>query len=396
MSARSNPCSPWFAAGCSPEPPERTPDRPSGIDRDGDRADPTIADIAPYCVSPDTPLRKVIDRIDLQADGLALVVDGDRRLIATVTDGDIRRAMLAGVDLETPVRDLPRAHTQKRQGHPITAPRDTSTVQLLRLMGEHAILHVPLLDGDGRVVALASLNRFVRGHDLPLRAVIMAGGLGTRLRPLTNKMPKPMLPVGGRPLLERTVEQLRDVGIKQIHITTHYKADKITEHFGDGSSFDAIVHYSYEDQPLGTAGSLKMMDAVGDKPLLVLNGDILTKVNYRAMLNYHREHRAQLTMGVRRYAIKVPYGVVECDGPVVRELREKPEVGFFVNAGIYLVEPHVCRCIPAGCFHMTDLIALIIARGGRVASFPIHEYWLDIGRLEDYERAQEDAYAGKI
>jgi NDP-sugar pyrophosphorylase family protein len=253
------------------------------------------------------------------------------------------------------------------------------------------------LNSEDRIVAIASLSRLGKSRDLPLHAVIMAGGLGTRLRPLTDALPKPMLPVGGRPLLQHTVERLRDTGICNIHITTHYKADKITAHFGDGGSYNAAVQYSHEDQPLGTAGALKQIDVRENEPLLVINGDVLTTVNYRAMLEYHREHQAQLTMGIRRYVIKVPYGVVECEGPDVRELREKPEVGFFVNAGIYLVEPRACQEVPDGQrFDMTDLIDLLITRGQRVVSFPIHEYWVDIGQFEDYERAQEDVNAGKL
>lgn len=359
--------------------------------------DIVIANIGPYCVGPDTPVRDVIAQIQRNSDGLALVVDDERRLLATVTDGDVRRAILAGVDLQGPVGNLPEGRPLQGYGRPVTAPQGTSPVRLLQLMGEHAIRHVPLLDGEDRLVAVASLRRFISGRDLPLRAVIMAGGLGTRLRPLTDSLPKPMLPVGGRPLLQRIVEQLRDTGIRNIHITTHYKADKITTHFGDGGFYDAKVQYCFEDQPLGTAGALKRMEVFEDEPLLVVNGDVLTTVDYRAMLDYHREHGAQLTMGVRHYAIKVPYGVIECDGAEIRELREKPEVGFFVNAGVYLVEPKVCRDVPDGeRFDMTDLVDLLISRGDRVVSFPIHEYWLDIGQIEDYERAQEDAYAGKL
>ena len=237
----------------------------------------------------------------------------------------------------------------------------------------------------------------MRRRGLPLRAVIMAGGLGTRLRPLTESTPKPMLPVGDRPLLQRTVEQLGQAGIRTISITTHYQADKIKQHIGDGSSFGAVVQYSHENEPLGTAGALRRLESLGDEPLLVINGDVLTTVNYRAMLDYHLEHEAELTLGVRRYALEVPYGVIECDGAEVRELREKPEVGFFVNAGVYLAEPHLCAEIPENRhYDMTDLIARLIAEGRRVVSFPIHEYWLDIGRIDDYEQVQRDLRAGKV
>ncbi len=356
-----------------------------------------VTDIAPYCVTPNMTVKQVIARIDRGAEGLALVVDDEDRLLATVTDGDVRRALMAGTDMKETLETLLGRKPGGAHSAPITAPFGTGAVHLLRLMGEHAIRHVPLLDDGDRLTGLALLSRFVRRPDLPLRAVIMAGGLGTRLRPLTESTPKPMLPVGDRPLLQRTVEQLGQAGIRSISITTHYQADKIKQHFGDGSSFGAVVRYSHESEPLGTAGALRRLETDGDQPLLVINGDVLTTVNYRAMLDYHLEHGAELTMGVRRYAMEVPYGVVECDGPKVRELREKPEVGFFVNAGIYLVEPGLCREIPENRrYDMTDLIDRMVAQGRNVVSFPIHEYWLDIGRIDDYERVQQDLGAGKV
>ncbi len=356
-----------------------------------------VTDTTPFRVSPNTSVRQVIARIDQAGEGLALVVENGTRLLATVTDGDIRRALMAGSDLEAPIKHLLHGGSGPARMHPITAPLGTSPVKLLRLMGEHVIRHVPLLDGSGGLAGLALLSRFVHQRELPLRAVIMAGGLGTRLRPLTDTMPKPMLPVGDRPLLQRTIEQLGQAGIRAISITTHYQAEKIRQHIGDGSSLGAVVQYNHEHEPLGTAGALRCLATSDDQPLLVINGDVLTTVNYRAMLDYHIEHGAELTMGVRRYALEVPYGVVECDGAAVRKLREKPEVGFFVNAGVYLVEPRLCREIPEDRrYDMTDLIDTLLGQGRRVVSFPIHEYWLDIGRIGDYERVQLDVSAGKV
>ena len=356
-----------------------------------------VDDISPYSVAPDLPLRDVVRQIEAGGEGLALVIDQGGRLLNTVTDGDLRRALLVGIDLDAPVERLLEPSFERRQRAPITAPRGTSAVRLLRLMSQHVIRHVPLVEPNGRVSGLALLSRFVNQQDLPLRAVIMAGGLGTRLRPLTAATPKPMLPVGDRPLLERTIEQLGQAGIRNIHITTHFQAEKIRRHFGDGSSFGAIVRYSHEAEPLGTAGALRQLDSEGEEPLLVINGDILTRVNYRALLDYHLEHKADMTLCVRRYAMKVPYGVVECDGPAVVALREKPELAFFFNAGIYLMEPRVCDEIPdKHRFDMTDLIDRLIEQERRVVCFPIHEYWLDIGQFEDYERVQEDIASGKV
>lgn len=368
-----------------------------GAARPDGAAQVEVDDLDRFAVAPSVDLRAAIARIEDAGEGVVLVLDDERRLIGTVTDGDVRRALLLGLTLEAEVADLFRGALGAERHAPITAPVGTSPVALLRLMGETWVRHVPLIDDEGRVAGLALLSRFVRNPEPPLQAVIMAGGLGLRLRPLTEGVPKPMLPLGDRPLLERTVEQLGKAGIRRINITTHYEADKIQSHFGDGSSFDATVTYSHENEPLGTAGALRRMDLEGDTPLLVINGDVLTTVNYRAMLDYHQQHGACLTMGVRHYGMKVPYGVVECDGPLVTALREKPEVGFFVNAGIYLIDPLACAEIPGDRrFDMTDLIARLVELGEPVVSFPIHEYWVDIGRIDDYERAQRDVSNGKL
>lgn len=356
-----------------------------------------VGDTTPYCVSPGSSIRDVIARIDSANQGLALLVDAKCRLLATITDGDVRRAFLAGADLGQPIESLLDGGLQRINPTPITAPAGTEPVRLLQLMNQHLIRHVPLVDGAGRLTGLALLSQLVRESDMPLQAVIMAGGFGSRLRPLTEETPKPMLPVGDRPLLDRTLEGLRQAGIRNVNITTHFMADKIREHIGDGSAFGMSVQYNHEREPLGTAGALRLIDCTTDEPLLVINGDVLTTVNYLAMLDFHREHSARLTMGVRHCSINVPYGVVECDGEVVRAIREKPKVSFFFNAGIYLIEPDVRRHIPAGRpFDMTDLIDAMIAEGEPVVSFPIHEYWIDIGRHDDYERAQIDVRNGSL
>ena len=356
-----------------------------------------VEDLTPFSVTPEMSVRQAIAQIDEGSEGFALVIEGDGRLMATLTDGDVRRALLQGLDLDLSLESFLRTESARPWPEPITAPLGSSPVTLLRLMGERLIRHIPLVDDRGRVVALALLSRFVRQRELPLKAVIMAGGLGTRLRPLTEATPKPMLPVGDRPLLQRIVEQLGEAGIRSIDITTHYQPEKIRQHFGEGSSFGALVRCSHESEPLGTAGALRNLQVEGTEPLLVINGDVLTTVNFRAMFDYHRDHGAGITVGVRHYAMEVPYGVVDCDGPFVKAIREKPEIGFFVNAGIYLVEPEVCALIPENRrFDMTDLIARVIETAGRAVSFPIHEYWLDIGRHGDYEQAQEDLRAGEV
>jgi NDP-sugar pyrophosphorylase family protein len=228
------------------------------------------------------------------------------------------------------------------------------------------------------------------------RAVVMAGGLGTRLRPLTEHLPKPLLPVGDRPLIEHILGQLHAGGVRHVSVTTHYKPDAIKEHLGDGRRFGVDIDYVTEDAPLGTAGALGMMPPWGST-LLVVNGDILTRMNYRAMLDFHREHRAVLTVGVRQYEMQVPYGVIEADGVDVRAISEKPVLRFFVNAGVYLLEPELHPRLSTGTrTDMTEVIEDLVEAGDRVVSFPISEYWVDIGQLQDYEQAKADVANGRF
>jgi dTDP-glucose pyrophosphorylase/CBS domain-containing protein len=341
-------------------------------------------------IAPDTSIRTAMKCVDQGSCGIALVVDPQNRLLGTITDGDIRRAVLAGTDLESSVSALLAGKVSTQYPKPISASRDTDHQTLLKLMHDHVLRQIPILDDEDRVIDLVLMDDLMPTQDLPLQAVIMAGGFGTRLRPLTEDLPKPMLPVGDRPLMEMVIKQLRQVGIQRVNITTHYKPEKISDHFGDGSSFGVELNYVNEDKPLGTGGALGLLEAPSE-PMLVINGDIMTQVDFRAMLAYHRENRAVMTIAVRQYDIKVPYGVIECQGARVCSLREKPQMNFLVNAGIYLLEPKVYEYIPNGKhFNMTDLIEWLLTADLTVASFPIIEYWLDIGQLADYEQAQHD------
>jgi len=343
---------------------------------------------------PDASIHDVIAVIDRAARGIAIVVDGGSRLIATITDGDIRRFILSNGSLDATVLEL--LALRNTAAAPVTAATGTGSDELLALMRERSIRHIPLIDPDNLVRGLAVLEDLLPAEPFPLRAVVMAGGYGSRLKPLTDDLPKPMLSVGGRPLMERLIGQLRDAGILQVNVATHYRPDKIKDHFGDGRAFGVDLQYVNEDLPLGTAGALALVEP-GAGPLLVINGDILTQVNFRAMLDYHRDHRAAMTVAVRRYEVDVPYGVVESEAGLVQRLSEKPQLRFFVNAGIYLLEPEVCRLIPSGeRFDMTDLIQLLLTTERRVSSFAIREYWLDIGAHADYLRAEEDARNGSM
>jgi dTDP-glucose pyrophosphorylase len=335
--------------------------------------------------------------MDRCALGIALVIDNGRRLETTITDGDVRRAILLGIELDQPVSRLVELRMQSgRKGDPITASVGTPAEELRRTMAEHHVRQIPLLDDEGCVADIAMDADYLAASPLPVDGFIMAGGFGKRLMPLTEKLPKPMLPVNGRPLLEHLVCKLREAGIQHVSISTHYLAKSIIEHFQDGKDFGVHIEYVDEDHPTGTAGSLARA-AVGDFPLLVINGDILTSVDFRSMLEFHREHAAEMTVAVQQYEVRIPYGVISTDGIDAICITEKPSMRHFVSAGIYLIQPSVCGMVPADrSFDMPDLITELIKAGKRVICFPIREYWLDVGQKEQYDRASEDVASGAV
>jgi dTDP-glucose pyrophosphorylase/CBS domain-containing protein len=336
-------------------------------------------------------LRDAMTCIDRNRSGIALVVDGDRMLLGTVTDGDVRRAMLADLDLETPVVDLLACQEELHEPRPVplTAPVGAQGPELVALMRRYEVRQIPLVDEAGRVRDISLLEDLVETDEPPLRAVVMAGGFGTRLGELTEETPKPMLPVGDRPLLERIIGQLREAGINHVNLTTHFQADTIAAHFGDGSEFGVEIEYVSEERPLGTAGALGLVES--ETPILVMNGDILTRIDFRAMHRFHDDHAADMTVAVRPYEVRVPYGIVELDETRVSGITEKPLLRGFVNAGIYLINPDVCALVTAGePLEMPQLIDRLLDGGRRVLGFPLREYWLDIGQLADYEQALVD------
>lgn len=338
-------------------------------------------------VPPTAAIRDAVEAIDAGAVEIALVVDEERRLLGTITDGDVRRAMLRGIDLEGPLDEV--VHRD-----PVSAPADASREQLLRLMTERGVEQIPLLDPDGKVEQLAFLREIVAGEapDSDSPVVVMAGGEGQRLRPLTEDKPKPMLEIGGRPLLETTLDQVRDAGFSRVLIAVNYRADQIEEHFGSGEKHGLEISYIKEEEAMGSAGAVRLAPSELDRPFILINGDLLTKVNLGALLRFHREEKNAITVGVRQFKLQIPYGVVEIEGTAVTELKEKPEMEVFVNAGVYAVSPEAVALVPddRDFFHTTDIVNFALEADVRVGSFPIREYWLDIGHLSDYERAEDD------
>jgi len=257
-------------------------------------------------------------------------------------------------------------------------------------MREKDLLHLPVLDATGIVIGLEIMQNLVFDAPRTNPVLLMAGGFGRRLHPLTQNLPKPLLPVGKKPILETILVQLVEAGFSKFFIAVHYKADRVREHFGDGSQWDVVIEYLEEEKPLGTAGALGLLDpSIISVPLLMMNGDLLTRLNFGQLLDYHAAHGGSATMCVREYDVQIPYGVVQGEGMQVEDITEKPVQKFFVNAGIYVLEPKlVAQCKGDQAEDMPDLLRATIKRGGKVNMFPIHEYWLDIGRMEEYELAQ--------
>ncbi len=323
----------------------------------------------------------VIDSGNLQ---IALVVDENRRLLGTVTDGDVRRAILRGHPMDGTVDGI-------MNRTPSTVAATDSAESVLVKMKQRQVAQIPVLDSEGRVVRLETLNDLIYAEVRPNTVVIMAGGLGSRLRPLTDDCPKPMLRVGCKPILETILDNFVECGFGRFYFAVNYMAETITNHFGDGQKWGVDIRYIREDKQLGTAGALGLLPEKQTEPLIVMNGDLLTKVNFRHLMDFHGSQQAVATMCVTEYDFQVPYGVVNTRDSRIISIEEKPVHRFFVNAGIYVINPAAVRIIPKGSyFDMPALFEQLIKNEQATAVFPIREYWLDIGHMDDFERANVD------
>lgn len=332
-------------------------------------------------------LRDAVREIEASRRSIAVVVDDGSKLIGTVTDGDIRRAILAGQELDDTVgRAMNRT--------PLTADNGTSDSYLVALLKERGLEAIPLVDAEGRLVRLVHIADLdpesARGGGEGYAAVvIMAGGEGQRLRPLTEEKPKPMIEVGGRPMIERLVCSLVRAGVPRIYIAINYLGHIIEDYFGDGSEFGTDIAYLREEEKMGTAGALSLLPELPPAPLLVINGDVLTGSDYRNLLLYHDEHDAVLTVAATDYRVEIPYGVLRTEGTRVTGIVEKPSQRFLCIAGIYVLAPEVLAQLPEKrpC-DMPDLIEAVLLQGGNLSVFPIHEYWTDISNVADLARAE--------
>jgi dTDP-glucose pyrophosphorylase len=330
---------------------------------------------------------KIIDAINTLEKShlqIAVVLSENGSLKGVVTDGDVRRGILKGISLESPVKDI-------MNNSPYTMHISSERTEILSIMRKKHFRHMLLVDEEHKLVGIETLEDILELSVYDNWVVIMAGGIGSRLKPLTNDMPKPLLNVGGRPILESCVRNLVEQGFNKFYISLNYKAKMVSDYFGDGEKFGAEIRYIHEEKPLGTAGALSLLPEKIDEEIFVMNGDILTNIEFSNILKFHRENDSTATMCVREYDHQVPYGVVEVDDHKFVEIQEKPTHSFFVNAGIYLINPEVFSLIPKHVkYDMPDLFKAVQKTSTRVSVFPIREYWIDIGQIDDYARANDE------
>jgi dTDP-glucose pyrophosphorylase len=331
---------------------------------------------------PDATVRQAIRSLDQSKLQIVLVVDSSGMLLGTLTDGDIRRGLLRGLDLESPVETV--VHREA-----IVAPRQMSREVVLHLMQANKIRQLPIVDVGRRVVGLYVWDELTVPLTRPNVMVIMAGGLGTRLRPHTENCPKPLLPIAGKPMLEHIIERAKAAGFDRFVLAVHYLGHMIEEYFSDGSRWQVRIDYLRENSPLGTAGALSLLDPRPSLPFVVSNGDVLTDIHYGEMLDFHARHGAAATMAVRPHEWQHPFGVVTTRGVEITGLEEKPISRTYVNAGIYALDPSVLDVL-VSCERcdMPMLFARLIEQGRRTVAYPMHEPWLDVGRPDDLANAK--------
>jgi dTDP-glucose pyrophosphorylase len=329
-------------------------------------------------------LRDVLATIDAGELQIALVVDDGNRLLGVITDGDVRRALLRGLNLRARATDV-----MTRTPVTVRAGMKLSAVEML--MHERSLNQIPIVDDVGVIVGLALHGKLLPRDRLDTEVFLMVGGLGTRLGSLTKHVPKPLLRVGDKPILEIILDSLLTQGFHRFRLAVNYKSELFERYFGNGGRWGAEIEYLRETQQLGTCGALALTRKPPDEPFLVMNGDILAKVQFKALLDYHRSHGGAATVAVREYNVQIPFGVMRIEDREVRTLSEKPTETYFVNGGIYVLDPAALPLIPANArFDMTTLLNRLLEHDMGVFSFPIDGYWLDVGRTADLQQAHTD------
>jgi dTDP-glucose pyrophosphorylase len=340
-----------------------------------------MKDLKLLTVTNKATVRDTLQAIDRGLMGIALVVDEDFHLIGTITDGDIRRALIKGGSIADNIAPIMNVN-------PIKADINKTNYELISIMKSKTINQIPIINDEGKLVDIKTLPELLITHKKDNKLVIMAGGLGTRLRPFTNTTPKPLLPIGNKPILETIIEHAKFHGFVDIIISINYLSDSIKNYLGDGSKIGVKITYLHEKDSLGTAGALSLIEEEITEDLIVINGDILTRTNFDKMLEFHQQNNNYLTVGTRPYKTQIPYGIINHADGVIKDIEEKPVLEYTINAGIYILSPKAIKMIPdKEFFHMTHLMEKLIKKDLRVGNFHIEDYWLDIGKINDYYRA---------
>lgn len=341
---------------------------------------------------PDALLRAAILRIEADRRGIAVVCEADGTLCGTVTDGDVRRAILRGNDLDTPV-------SRAMNASPLTAPEKTDDDEIAALLQDRGLEAIPLVDGDGRFIRIAHIRELLPevrqrgGAEGFVAAVVMAGGEGRRLRPLTETVPKPMVEIGGMPLVERHVRRIAHAGIGRTFLAVNYLSEVIEAHMAGLGPLDTEIAYLREDRKMGTAGALSLLPGLPDGPILVLNSDVVHAADYGNLLAFHQTHDSALTVCAVEHRIQIPYGVIRTADGRVTALEEKPSQRFLCNAGIYVLGDEARSHLRRNrAIDMTDVITELTANDKPVSVFPVHEYWADVADLDDLARVRKEIW----
>lgn len=313
---------------------------------------------------------------------IALVTNDQGKFEGTISDGDIRRGLLKGLSIKSPITEIIHHNA-------IVVPPNISRELVLQLMVANKIQQIPVINESGEIVGLYLWDEISTPPEVKNVMVIMAGGMGARLRPETNNCPKPMLEVAGRPILEHIIDRARNNGFAHFIISVHYLGDMIKNYFGNGEKWDVEISYVEETRPLGTAGALKLLNPVPGSSFIVTNGDVITDINYLELLEFHTKHRAEATMAVRSHEWQHPYGIVHTQGIAITGFDEKPVTTNYINAGVYALEPAALDIMtPGETYDMPRIFDLLREKGKSTVAYPMHEPWLDVGRPHDLEQAR--------
>ena len=335
-------------------------------------------------VSPDSKIFEVIEIMDSNSQQIALVTDEENKLLGTVTDGDVRRGVLKGLPLDSPVSSI-------MNPHPIAIPKLKDRNSIISILKANNVRHLPVVDSERHVIGVERLDELITVASCDCWVLIMAGGLGRRLEPLTDTCPKPMLKIGAKPVLETILNQFILQGFSKFCISVNYRAEQIKSYFESGDKWGIKICYIDETDRMGTAGSLSLLPFESSDPILVINGDILTKLSFKQMIDFHIEHQAKATIAVTTYDYQLPYGVIKANRDRLIGFEEKPVYASFINAGIYVLNPEVIDYVPKNSFFdMNDLFEIILHKNEAACIFPIREYWADIGDIKSFEQACKD------